>query len=144
MSAIINPRRELDIALATAGLTLTNQPNTLEMLTTANPGLLITQDDLSNFTQVMLSVRVFTASASGNSPRVILRYYTSASTTATDWLDIGTSEVSSSMSSAGVIESGWINLAAGAKIANCYIAPLTTGGNGTADPLIALIRAKFR
>lgn len=144
MSAIINPRRELDIALATAGLTLTNQPNTLEMLTTANPGLLITQDDLSNFTQVMLSVRVFTASASGNNPRVILRYYTSASTTATDWLDIGTSEVSSSMSSAGVIESGWINLAAGAKIANCYIAPLTTGGNGTADPLIALIRAKFR
>lgn len=123
--------------------TLTNQPNTLELLTSASPGIFITKLDLTGFTQVMLQVHVFVASASGNSPRVILGYATSYTTTAGSFSDIGTSAVTCSMSSTGIIRSAWTDLAAGA-IGDVWISPLTNGGNGGADPQIQGITAYFR
>lgn len=123
--------------------TMTNQPNSLEILTSANPGLFISRVDLTNFTQVMLQVHVFTASGSVNTPRVILGYSTTYTTTAGSYSDIGTTAVTCSMSSAGIIQSGWVNLAAGAK-ADIYITGLTAGGNGSADPVIQGVTAFFR
>ena len=123
--------------------TMTNQPNTLEILTSANPGLFISRIDLTNFTEVMLQIHVFTASGSGNTPRVILGYSTTYTVAPGSYSDIGTSAVTCSMSSTGIIQSGWIALAAGAK-ADVYISGLTAGGNGTSDPVIQGVVAFFR
>lgn len=135
---------EREILMINGSQTLTNQPNTLEIATTGTPGLAIVRRDLTSYTQVMITGRVMTASASGNNPRVLIRYYTSASLTAADYIDIGASEVSFSMSAVGVIQSSWINLVAGAQIADCYVALLTHGGNGTADPVYGMTYAIFR
>ena len=129
--------------LANAAITLTNQPNSLEILTTALPGLFISRVDLTNFTQVMLQVHVFTASGSGNSPRVILGYSSTYTVVPGSYSDIGTTAVTCSMSSTGIIQSGWVNIVAGAK-ADIYITGLTNGGNGTADPVIQGVTAFFR
>jgi len=129
--------------LFSAATTLTNQPNSLEIITSANPGIFISRVDLTNFTQVMLQVHVFTASGSGNTPRVILGYSTTYTVAPGSYSDIGTTAVTCSMSSTGIIQSGWVNLAAGAK-ADIYITGLTNGGNGTADPVIQGVTAFFR
>lgn len=129
--------------LLAASTTMTNQPNTLEILTSANPGLFVNRIDLTNFTQVMLQVHVFTASGSANTPRVILGYSTTYTVAPGSYSDIGTTAVTCSMSSTGIIQSGWVNLAAGAK-ADIYITGLTNGGNGTADPIIQGVTAFFR
>ncbi len=136
-------RPPLILPLIPGAATLTNQPNTLELLTPASPGIFMTKIDLTGFTQVMLQVHVYVASGSGNSPRVILGYATSYTTTAGSYSDIGTSAVTCSMSSTGVIRSAWTNLAAGA-IGDVWISPLTNGGNGVADPQIQGITAYFR
>jgi hypothetical protein len=123
--------------------TLTNQPNTLQILTPANPGLFVNRINLTNFTQVMIQVHVFAGSASANSPRVIIMYSTSYTITPGSFSDIGTTQVSASMSTATVAQSAWIDLVAGAK-ADVFIAGLTHGGDGVADPIIALVVAYFR
>lgn len=123
--------------------TLTNQPNSLEILTPGTPGIFVNRINLTNFTEVMLQVHVFTGSASGNSPRVICGYSTSYTITPGSFSDIGTSAVTCSMTTAGVIQSAWIPIATLAK-ADVYITALTNGGNGTADPQISLVVAFFR
>lgn len=123
--------------------TLTNQPNSLEILTSALPGIFISRIDTTGFTEVMLQIHVFVASASGNSPRIILGYSSSYSVAPGSYSDIGTSAVTCSMSSTGVIQSAWIPLAAGA-IGDIYITPLSSGGNGAADPQIQGGIAFFR
>ncbi len=136
-------RPPLILPLNTGAATLTNQPNTLELYPPTAPGIFMTKIDLTGFTQVMLQVHVYVASGSGNSPRVILGYATSYTTTAGSFSDIGTSAVTCSMSSTGVIRSAWTNLAAGA-IGDVWISPLSNGGNTTADPQIQGITAYFR
>lgn len=136
-------RPPLIFSINSAGSTLTNHANALELPIPTNPGIFITKLDLTGFTQVMLQVHVYVASASGNSPRVILGYATSYTTTAGSYSDIGTSAVTCSMSSTGVIRSAWTDLAAGA-IGDVWISPLTNGGNGAADPVIQGITAYFR
>jgi len=136
-------RPPLIFSINSAGSTLTNHANALELLTPNSPGIFITKLDLTGFTQVMLQIHVFAASASGNSPRIILGYATSYTTTAGSFSDIGTSAVTCSMSSTGVIRSAWTDLAAGA-IGDVWIAPLSNGGNGAADPQIQGITAYFR
>ena len=133
----------VEVPIMNGAATLTNQPNTLEMMPSANPGIFITRMDLSNYTEVMLQVHVFVASASGNTPRIILGYANSYTTTAGSYSDIGTSAVTCSMSSAGIIRSAWIPLAAGA-LGDVYIGVLTNGGNTTADPQIQGIRMFLR
>ena len=134
---------EREVTIMNIAITLTNQPNSLDLLTAASPGLFITRYDLSNFTEVMLQIHVFVASTSGNSPRIILGYSGSYTVTPGSYSDIGTSAVTCSMSSTGIIRSAWIPLAAGA-IGDVYISPLSNGGNTTADPQIQGIRAYFR
>lgn len=122
-------------------VTLTNQANALAFLSVVVVGPRL---DLTGFTEIKFQIGVTTASASVNTPKVILRYFTSYSTTTTDYLDIGTSEVSVSMSAAGIPETAWIPLAAGAIGANKYLRMLVSGGDGAADPVVSFGTAFVR
>jgi len=124
-----------------ANLTLTNQPNAENFLAAVSRA--VTLIDLTTYTQVRLVARVQTGSASANSPRLRLRYHTAFSTTVTDYSDIGTSEVATSLVSTGVIASSWINITALAK-ADVYVTVTQLGGDGAADPVIGFINAYFR
>lgn len=122
-------------------LQLTNQANAENFLAAVSRD--ITVLDLTTYTQCRLVTRVQTNSASANNPRLRLRYHTAFSTTVTDYVDIGTSEVATSLASTGLADSGWINLATGAK-ADVYVTVTQLGGDGAADPVIGFINAYFR
>lgn len=125
-------------------ITLTNQPNTAQFLSNSNRN--IWQVDLTKYTQVRIVARVTTGSASANSPRLIARYKTVASgfsTTVGDYVDIGTSEVSASLTSTGVIASSWIAITASA-LADIFITIIQNGGDGAADPAYAMLGLQFR
>lgn len=129
---------------ATANITLTNQVSTDQFLGNSNRN--IYRVDLTGYSEVRLTARVITGSASANSPRIVLRYRTAFSTTIGNWTstqDIGSSEVSCSMTTAGVIMSSWISLVSGAK-ADVYLSVIQTGGDATADPVLGPIYACFR
>ena len=114
-------------------IAMTNQPNSAQIQPTSNANAWATRVDLTNAHQIRFGARVGVGSASANSPRLILRYYTSLSATASDWIDIGTSEVSASLTSTGIARSSWIDIAALAK-ADVFVTIISDGGNGTADP----------
>jgi len=122
-------------------LQLTNQANAENFLAAVSRD--ITVLDLTTYTQCRLVTRVQTNSASANNPRLRLRYHTAFSTTVTDYVDIGTSEVATSLASTGLADSGWISLATGAK-ADVYVTVTQLGGDGAADPVIGFINAYFR
>lgn len=124
-----------------ANLQLTNQANAENFLAAVSRD--VTVLDLTTYTQCRLVTRVQTNSASANNPRLRLRYHTAFSTTVTDYVDIGTSEVATSLTSTGLADSGWINLATGAK-ADVYVTVTQIGGDGAADPVIGFINAYFR
>lgn len=124
------------------GVTLTDQASAAQFFANSNRN--ITKADLSLYTQCRLIARVTTGSASANTPRLILRYRNgSFSTTVGDYSDIGTSEVDCPLVSTGVIDSGWIDLAAGAKN-DVLLTVVQIGGDGAADPAVANLQAHFR
>ncbi|HRH68809.1 MAG TPA: hypothetical protein PLB89_04810 [Flavobacteriales bacterium] len=124
---------EVPVTISGGG-TLTNQPSALGLFPTTN-GTACTKMDLTDFSEIMMVAQVCVGSASPNTPKVILRYYTASSATPGDFLDIGTSEVSCSMVTANTIATSWIPLAAGAK-APVFIRVLMSGGDATADPVV--------
>lgn len=126
---------------AGANVTLTNQANAEQFLGNSNRN--IHKINLSNYTQVRLVARVVTASASANTPRVYAEYHTSFSTTVGDYSGIGTSAVNCSLAATGVIDSGWVNLAAGAK-ADVFVTVLQNGGDGAADPALGAVTLQFK
>jgi len=74
-----------------------------------------------------------------------VRYKTSSySSTATDYSDIGTSEVSNVLTSTGIIDTGWVALASGAIAANIYVAVLGSGGDGAVDPIFRNMTLQFK
>jgi len=124
-----------------AAITMTNQANSEQFL--GNSNRIITKVDLTHYTQVRLITRVVTGSASANSPRVYAEYHTAFSTTIGNYVGIGTSTVNCSLTSTGLIDSGWIDLADGAK-ADVFIAVLQNGGDATADPAVGGVYLHFR
>ncbi len=100
--------------------------------------------DCAIYTEVRISGRIKTAHSGGTSPRVIARYRTSFSTNVALFSDIGTSEVSFSLSSTGYDDSGWIAMAAGAKADDIYVAAVTEGGDGVGDPATGHVTIEFR
>lgn len=123
--------------------TITNQASALQFFQTNSR--LVAKIDLSSCTQVRMVMQVVTISASGNTPRVILRYHTSHSTNQNDYSQIGdSSEVQISLAVAGYIDTGWIDLAAGAIADNRYVALLMQGGNAVADPQVSTCIAYFK
>jgi hypothetical protein len=129
-------------ANAGANLTLTNQASAIQFLSNSNRNIQIA--DLEGYTECRLSMRVVTASASVNTPRIVAKYSSSYTTTIGDYADIGASEVSVSLSSAGFGNSGWSAMAAGAIADNIYIVLAQIGGDGVADPAIAGAVLEFR
>jgi hypothetical protein len=127
---------------STVTSTLTDQANAEAFYTQANG--MIHLVDLTLFRQVRLLVRVGTGSASTNTPRLRVRYKTGAfSTTVGAFSDIGTSEVSCSLTTATTLASSWIDLAAGAK-ADVWVAVTQLGGDSGADPAISLVNVQYR
>lgn len=119
---------------ATANVTLTNQAAADGFLAGSNRNII--KADLAGYTQCRLLTRVVTQSASAASPRVRLRYKAGAfSTTLTDYIQIGDSDVTCSLTAAGLIDSGWVNLVAGAK-ADVLLTISQLGGDGVADPAL--------
>lgn len=129
-------------ANGTANVTMTNQAVAEQFL--GNSDRNITKIDLTGFTQVRLLTRVLTLSASVNSPRLRLRYRSGAFSNAiANFSQIGDSDVVTSLSATGLIDSGWINLVAGAK-ADVFITVAQIGGDATADPAVGMVAAHFR
>jgi hypothetical protein len=139
------PTLRVDLAVPVyAALAWTNMPAALSFwLSTATVGKSITRADLTNFTQVRLRVNKQGTSGAAAS-KLILRYYTSFNQTVANYLDIGTSEVSVAINVNNTfLDTGWINLAAGAK-ADVFISLLGSGGDAALDPAFGFVVAEFK
>lgn len=101
--------------------------------------------DLTSFTSCRLIINVLTGSASANSPRIRLMYKTTDSTTIGTYSVIGTgaTECACSLTTANIIDSGWITLTALAK-ADVFLALDMIGGDGVADPEVNWMYAEFK
>lgn len=99
--------------------------------------------DLSGYTQARIFAYTNTAGSAGS--KLVLKYKTGAwSATIGNYSDIGTSEVSTTVSAATTFTvSAWIDLTASA-IADVYIAITGSGGNGTADPDFNMVGVQFK
>lgn len=129
-------------ANAAALLTLTNQALAEQFMLNTNRNRY--KLDLSDFTEVRMTVAVNAGSASPNNPRLKLKYHTVSSVTLGDYNDIGTSTVECSIATSNsMADSGWIALAAGA-IGDVFLAITAEGGDGAIDPNLGAILAHFR
>lgn len=130
---------------ATASITLTNQVSTEQFLGNNNRNIF--RENLSTFTDARLVARVVTGSASANSPRIRLMYDLVSggfSTTIGNFASAAASgDIACSMTTAGVIDSGWVALNATAK-ADTYLAVTQIGGDGVADPVLGLVTLYLR
>lgn len=134
---------DLDLLLIGTAVTLTNALQA-DGFVNADSGY-ITVADLRPFRQVRLLGRVGTVSASANSPKIQLRYSTSWTTTVGSFAQLGASSVEFSMFTGATMgNSGWIDLAAAARVETCYLGLFNIGGDGAADPVISQVRAQFR
>lgn len=101
--------------------------------------------DLTKFSQVrFISVQSGAAAASG--AKLILKYFTSFSTLASDYLNIGTSEVSTPLNTGAatyMVDSGWVDLAPGAK-GDVFLTVVGSGGDGVASPAFGDLTIEFR
>lgn len=127
---------------AGTNLVLTNQASAEDFLGTSSRNQWLV--NLSGYTELRLTCRVMVASASANTPKLVVRYYGFFSVSAADFTsDIGTSETACSLAATGLISSGWIALKTSAQ-ADTYMAIIQKGGDGAADPEIASVLLHFR
>lgn len=125
---------------AAGNFTLTNQASALQFFN--NQSGYITRADLSGYKRVRLHVQKGGTAGATNS-KIILRYRTAYSNTTTDYIDIGTSEVSVAINTTNThLTTSWINLAALAK-GDVFVALMMSGGDGSADPIVGHISAEF-
>lgn len=113
---------------ASANLTLTNQANAEQDLANSNRNRRTL--DLDGFTRYRLVGRLLTASASVNTPRIYAQYSTNDST----WAALGVSAGLLVMTPVGIKDTGWIDLATGAKATSVHVRIAQNGGDGAADP----------
>ena len=131
----------IDMANDATGVTWTNMPSAIT-LWNGTAGKVINVD-LTNFTQVRLhGVKLGTAGDTNS--KLYIRYNGSFTTTASTYQTIGSSSVQVACNvQNSYLDSGWINLVAGAK-GNVWVALLGDGGNGTIDPIFGNIYVSFR
>lgn len=99
--------------------------------------------DLEGYTQVRLRGNKQVVGTAGSLFRA--KYYTSFNTTVGSYLQLGaSSQVEFSMAATGYADTGWIDLASGAQINNCYIAFTELGGDAVADPALGATDILFR
>ena len=133
---------QFSVCFWVSNTTISSLPSTERFF--GNSNRFITKVDLANYSYVRLVFRVTTASSAGAAPRFRAKYKTSFDTTIANYSDIGTSEVSGSLASTGIADSGWIALAAGAKINDCFITIGELGGDGSGSPVIAQVYINFK
>ena len=101
--------------------------------------------DLVGYTQVRMIVNKMVGSASVNTPIFRAKYYTEYNTTVANFLQLGSAaQVEVSMVAAGYADTGWMFLAAGARIDGCCIGFTELGGDGVADPALGFTQVWFR
>ena len=99
--------------------------------------------DLLGYTQVRFRVNKQVVGTAGSIFRA--KYYTSYNTTVTNFLQLGLSgQIETSMAATGYYDSGWQDLAIGARINGCCIGFTELGGDGVADPAIGATDILFR
>jgi len=101
--------------------------------------------DLAGYTQVRLRANQQVTSASVNTPLFRAKYYTTYTVTVGQFLALGASgEVELTMAGTGYRDTGWLSLAAGARIDGCCIGFTELGGDGVADPALGATDILFR
>lgn len=101
--------------------------------------------DLAGYSQARLRANIMVGSASANTPLFRVKYYTGHNTTVGNFLQLGASEqIQISVTSAGYVDTGWINMAAGAKADGVCIGFTELGGDGVADPALGATDILFR
>ena len=101
--------------------------------------------DLAGYTQIRLRANVQALSASVNTPLFRIRYCVGWSTTVGNFLQIGESgHCQISLAATGYLDTGWINLASGARVDGVTIGCTEVGGDGVADPALGATDILFR
>lgn len=132
---------QLALTFNTASTIWTNMPAAVTIL--FGNAAAIQKANLSGYTQCRLLLNKLGVAGNTNS-KIVLEYATSYTQTAATYIDIGTTEVSCATTGQNTyIDSGWINLATGAK-ADVFITVTGINGNGTLDPVFGAITAQFR
>lgn len=121
--------------------TYTSQPSTQQFWGGSNSHNQLTSLD-AGYTQCRIVCKVNTAGHT--TAKLLAMYRTSYSATATDYSSLGTSEVSVAISATGMFTSSWIDIAAGALVADVVVSLQCSGGNSTASPTITYASIEFR
>jgi len=128
---------------ANAGATtnFTDMPPTAAFLNNAQRHA--TKFDLTRYTQARLVVhKLGTAGATG--AKLHFRYFGSYSSTPGDYLQAGVTEISVAIDTTDtMLDSGWIDLASGAK-SDKFLAIIGVGGDGAADPQMGHVHVNVR
>ncbi len=144
MSGIHNPIARPVFMGVHGSATWTNMPSAVTFFNGAVVNAVLRPMDLRGYTQVRYMTSVGSVAGSTGS-KVYLRYLTTYDATASNYLQLGSSEVQCAITSTNsAVDSGWIDLVAGAKAATVYIVPLGSGGDGAADPVIGQGTVMFR
>jgi hypothetical protein len=102
-----------------------------------------TKVDLTNFTQARLIVNK-QGSAANTGAKLVLRYYTASSFTASNYVAMGSSEISVAVDTTNaVLDSGWVDLVAGAR-ADVFVNVFGIDGDNAASPFFGSVSAQFR
>ena len=95
------------------------------------------------FTRARIGAVVDVAGSSGTV--VDLVYRTSYSATVDDYSDIAASgHVRIAIDAAGVVDSGWVDIAAGAKVDPIFVGLASSGGDGSSDAWFGRVWAFFQ
>jgi len=127
---------------ATGLTTATNMPLALDFFTSTYQRV-INKVDLTGFTQCR--IYVFTSSvATVAGAKILAKYISAVSTTASDWLDLGTSEVSVTVGGLNTAyASSWIDIAMLAK-GDVFLTVMSSGGDGVVDPTFGQVNIQVR
>lgn len=116
---------------ADAAATWTNMPAAETFLFGSHRHVVLL--DLEGMTQIRLKVNKQGTSGAASS-KLILRFSTTFSTTASNYSDVGVTEVSVPINTTNTfLDSGWVDINGDAK-GDVYIAVIGSGGDGVLDP----------
>ena len=127
------------INVVTGPVTVTSQPLALQFLSASNGNMMTL--DMRPVRQVRLTARVTTVSASASTPRIALMYSPTFTVTPANFLELV--EVGSlyvtlfTGADAAMQDTGWINIAPGARLDACNLGVMSVGGNGAASPVFS-------
>ena len=125
---------------ATANLTLTNLASAAGFLAGSNRNIELI--DMARFTQACLRARVLTAGTASSKLSAV--YASSLQATVGVYSDLGVTPIEASMSSVGIANSGWIDLAPAAIADGRFVTIKQQGGDGVADPALGRVTLWLR